>query len=138
MKVPKEFWPDAVKWATYVLNRSSTHAIKDMTPKEAWTGQKPVHHFRVFGCLTHVHVHDVHRIKLDSKSTPCVNLGVSEESKAYKVYDPVNDKVFISRDIVFDETKGWNWESNTEPDQQIPNRVDDSSSDDENIIDPAT
>jgi transposase InsO family protein len=35
MKVPKEFWPDAVKWATYMLNRSPTHAIKDMTPEEA-------------------------------------------------------------------------------------------------------
>jgi hypothetical protein len=52
MNVPKEFWPDAVKWATYVLNRSPTLAVKDMTPEEAWSGQKPfVHHFRVFGCL---------------------------------------------------------------------------------------
>jgi transposase InsO family protein len=107
MNVPKEFWPDAVKWATYVLNRSPTLAVKDMTPEEAWSGQKPsVHHFRVFGCLAHVHVHDVHRKKLDSKSITCVNLGVSEESKAYKIYDPVNDKVFISRDVVFDESKG--------------------------------
>jgi hypothetical protein len=138
MNVPKEFWPDAVKWATYVLNRSPTLAVKDMTPEEAWSGQKPfVHHFRVFGCLAHVHVHDVHRKKLDSKSITCVNLGVSEESKAYKVYDPVSDKVFISRDVVFDESKGWNWQSNIQNTQEGPSGVD-STSDDEDVITPAT
>jgi hypothetical protein len=67
-----------------------------------------VHHFRVFGCLAYVHVPDVHRKKLDGKSIKWVNLGVSEESKAYKVYDIVGEKVIISRDVVFDESKGWN------------------------------
>jgi hypothetical protein len=120
------------------LNRSPTLAVKDMTPEEAWSGQKPfVHHFRVFGCLAHVHVHDVQRKKLDSKSITCVNLGVSEESKAYKVYDPVNDKVFISRDVVFDESKGWNWQSNSQNTQEGPSGVD-STSDDEDVITPAT
>jgi hypothetical protein len=54
------------------------------------------------------------------------------------VYEPVNDKVFISRDIVFDESKGWNWKSNSQSIQQIPGGVDDSSSHDENIITPTT
>jgi hypothetical protein len=33
--VPKTFWPEAVKWATYVLNRSPTLSVKDVTPEEA-------------------------------------------------------------------------------------------------------
>lgn len=33
--------------------------------------------------------------------------GVSEESKAYRLYDPVAIKVIISRDVVFEEDKSW-------------------------------
>ncbi|PNX67698.1 copia-type polyprotein, partial [Trifolium pratense] len=75
-KVPKVFWPEAVKWATYVMNRSPTLSVKNMTPQEAWSGKKPnVQHFRVFGCLAFVHVPDSQRIKLDNKSIKCIHLG---------------------------------------------------------------
>jgi hypothetical protein len=110
--VPKPFWPEALKWATYVLNRSPTLSVKNMTPEEAWTGRKPtVHHFRVFGCLAHVHIHDVHRKKLDDKSIPCFLLGISEESKGYKLYDPSTKRVIISKDVIFEESKGWKWKN---------------------------
>lgn len=109
-KVPKQFWPEAVKWATYVMNRSPTLNVKNMTPEEAWSGVKPsVHFFRVFGCIAHVHIHDSQRKRLDNKSKKCVLLGVSEESKAYKLYDPVDKKIIISRDVVFEESKSWEW-----------------------------
>ncbi|PNX60579.1 cysteine-rich receptor-like protein kinase 25-like protein, partial [Trifolium pratense] len=108
--VPKRFWPEAVKWATYVMNMSPTLSVKDMTPEEAWSGRKPsVHHFKVFGCVAHVHIHDSQRKKLDDKSKKCVLLGVSEESKAYKLYDPIEKKIIISRDVIFEESKSWNW-----------------------------
>jgi hypothetical protein len=92
------------------MNRSPTHAVKNITPKEAWNGMKPsVHHFRVFGCVAHAHIPDVQRKKLDDKSIRCVLLGVSEESKAYKLYNPIEKKIIVSRDVVFEEDKGWNW-----------------------------
>ncbi|PNX88851.1 copia-type polyprotein, partial [Trifolium pratense] len=47
--------------------------------------------------------------KLDPKSIKCIHLGVSEESKAYKLYDPIQKKIIISRDVVFDEKQGWKW-----------------------------
>jgi transposase InsO family protein len=109
--VPKRFWPEAVVWATYVINRSPTLSVKDVTPEEAWSGVKPsVGYFRIFGCLAYAHVPDAQRKKLDPKSIKCILLGVSEESKAYKVFDPINKKIIISRDIVFDESQGWDWE----------------------------
>ncbi|KAL6310748.1 hypothetical protein AAG906_019097 [Vitis piasezkii] len=46
-----------------------------------------IEHFRVFRCIFHVHVL-TKRTKLDDKSLSCVLLGVSEESKAYRLYDP--------------------------------------------------
>jgi hypothetical protein len=85
-------------------------SVKNVTPEEAWSGIKPfVHHFRVFGCLAYAHVPDNHRKKLDNMSIKCDYLGLSEESKAYKLYDPIEKKIIIIRDAVFDESNGWDW-----------------------------
>jgi hypothetical protein len=67
----------------------------------------------VFGCLAFVHVPDVNRKKLDSRITKCVLLGVSEESKAYKLYDPASKRIIVSGDVVFEESKGWEWDEKT-------------------------
>jgi hypothetical protein len=118
-KVPKQFWPKAVKWATYVMNRSPTLNVKNMTPEEAWCDVKPsVHYFKVFGCVAHVHIHS-QRKKLDNKSKKCVLLGISEESKAYKLYDPVDKKIIISRDVVFEESKAWEWNKNQKKSDKV-------------------
>ena len=104
--IPKTFWPEAVNWTFYVLNRCPTLAVKNITPEEAWSGVKPsVEHFRVFGCLAHVHVPDERRGKLNNKSFPCVLLGVSEESKGYRLFDPIAKRVVVSRDVIFEEEK---------------------------------
>jgi len=109
-KIPKRFWLEVVNWTVYVLNRSPTFAVKNKTPKEAWSGIKPsVHHFRVFGCITHAHVLDCKRSKLDDKSVKCVLLGISKESKAYPLYDPISHKIIVSRDVVYEENNSWDW-----------------------------
>ena len=109
-QVPKKFWPEVVNWTTHVLNRSPTLAVKDMTPEEAWSGVKPnVNYFQVFGCIGHVHVSDKLRQKLDDKSFLCVLLGMSDESKAYRLYDPHSRKIVISRDVIFEENECWDW-----------------------------
>lgn len=92
----------------HVLNRSPTVAVKNKTPEEAWSRVKPsVEYFRVFGCIFHVHVPDSKRTKLDDKSLICVLLGVSEEFKAYRLYDPVSQGIITSRDAVFEADKNW-------------------------------
>nr|CAN78839.1 hypothetical protein VITISV_036971 [Vitis vinifera] len=68
-KLPKTFWPEAVNWTMHILNRSPTLAVKNMNLKEAWSGVKPlIEHFRVFDCISHVHVPDIKRTKLEDKS----------------------------------------------------------------------
>ena len=47
---------------------------------------------------------------MEDKSFTCVLLGVSEESKAYRLYDPIAKKIVISRDVVFEEDKSWDWD----------------------------
>ena len=61
-----------------------------------------VDHFRVFGCIAHVHVLEERRTKLDNRSITCVLLGVSEELKGYRLFDPVAKRVVVSRDVILD------------------------------------
>jgi len=48
----------------------------------------------------------------------CVFIGVSEESKAYRLYNPITKKIIISRDVLFDEENTWDW-SSTEQQQSL-------------------
>ncbi|RZB58177.1 putative magnesium transporter NIPA9 isoform A [Glycine soja] len=81
-----------------------------MTPKEAWSGRKPyVNHFKKFGCIAFAHVPDQKRKKPDDKAKKYVFIGVSETSKAYKLFNPSTKKIVISKDVVFDEENTWDW-----------------------------
>lgn len=80
---------------------------------EKWSKYKlSVEHLCVFGCIAYVLIPYEKRVKLDEKSVKCVMFGVSSESKAYRLYDPVSKKILISKDVRFDEKKSWNWEEN--------------------------
>ena len=100
-----------------------------MTLEEACSGRSPtVDHFKIFGCVTYAHIPDKKRKKLDDKGEKCIFLGVSEQSKAYKLYNPITKKIVISRDVVFDEEQFWTWCSNTAQ-QQIPTNFDEEDED---------
>jgi len=65
-----------------------------MTPEEVWKERKPiVSHLKVFGCIGYAHILDATFKKLDEKSIKCVHMGVSEESKVYRMYDPETKKI---------------------------------------------
>lgn len=111
MKVPAKFWGEAVKVAVYILNRSPTKSLNQKTPYEAWFSKKPgVQHLRTFGCRAYAKRVRPGVTKLSDRSIPGVFLGYETGTKAYRVYDPINDKLIVSRDVIFDEKRGWNWE----------------------------
>ena len=86
------------------MNRSPTLAVKDMTPEEAWSGEKlPLDYFRVFECVGHVHIPDAKRSKLEDNSVTCVLFGVNSESKGYRMSNP--NKIIVSRNVAFDEDR---------------------------------
>jgi hypothetical protein len=75
-----------------------------ITPFEAWYGRKPtLSHYRVIGCDAWYHVPKKHRRKLQFKGRPAIFVGYATSQKAYKLWDPVSRKVFISRTVIFDE-----------------------------------
>ena len=54
------------------------------------------------------------RSKLDDRSVKHVFIGYDQNSKGYKLYNPSNGKIMVSRDVEFDEEAIWDWETNEE------------------------
>jgi hypothetical protein len=112
MGLPGYFWGEAVSTAVHILNRSPTRELDGKMPYEAWHGEIPVvHYFRTFGCVAHVKITRPNLKKLDDRSQKVIFVGYEVRSKAYRCYDPVNQRVIISCDVVFDEAGQWRWEN---------------------------
>ncbi|WVZ85487.1 LOW QUALITY PROTEIN: hypothetical protein U9M48_032409 [Paspalum notatum var. saurae] len=106
--LPNSFWAEAVATVVYLLNHSPTKAVWNRTPYEAWYGSKPdVRHLKVFGCIAYAHINSEKRQKLDDKSEKCIFIGYSEQTKGYRVYNPITKRLFVSRDVIFDENAFW-------------------------------
>jgi hypothetical protein len=83
-----------------------------MTPKKAWCGYKPsINHLGVFGCVAFVHVPKQTRTKLDSKGVKCIFISYCEETKGYKLSNPISQYVIINHDVIFNESKDFNEET---------------------------
>ena len=122
-RLPHSFWAEAVSTAAYLRNRSPTRAVAEMTPYEAWTGQRPqVDGLRVFGCQVFVHVPKDERKKLDSKSKSCIFLGYGATTKGYHLYHPLKKRVCHSRDVIFNEDK-YGQQEPVEPEEGAEGRV---------------
>jgi len=84
-----------------------------MTPQEAWNRRKPsVSHLKVFCSISYVHVDDQVRTKLDDKSKKMIFVGYDQKSKGYKLYNPNEGNMLISRDVKFNEEGAWDWKVN--------------------------
>jgi hypothetical protein len=112
MQVPSEFWGEAVCTAVYILNRSPTRSLNNKTPFEAWHGKKPkVNHLRTFGCTAYVKSVGPGLKKLSDRSKKMVFIGYESGTKGYRFFDPTDNKLVVSRDVVFDEKQPWDWKN---------------------------
>ena len=102
--MPLKFWDEAFQSAAYLINRVPSKTISNTTPLERLFHQKPDYSFlRVFGCACWPHLRPYNTHKLQFRSKQCVFLGYSNLHKGYKCLDPSIGRVYISRDVVFDE-----------------------------------
>ena len=133
------FWAEAISAAAYVRNRLPTRVLKEReTPYERWYGRKPdVSHFRVFGCMAYAHVPDCERRKLDTKSKKMRFVGYSLTSKGYRLFDETNRKLYIRRDVEFNESDfGQTSAMTTEPDpksMEVKQNADTTAKDEEEV-----
>eukprot|EP00253_Pinus_taeda_P032918 PITA_32918 len=100
------FWAEAINCANYIINRTPTKVLKNITPEEAWSSVKPdVSHFRVFGSEAWAHIPDEKHKAFKPKSGKCTFVGYSEDVKGYRLIPFKSKSVIIRRDVKFDENK---------------------------------
>ncbi|KAK3016018.1 hypothetical protein RJ639_007337 [Escallonia herrerae] len=78
-------------------------------PTLAWRAKFPLE--LIFGDRRE-HLHSDVDEKLDEKGEKYIFMGYSDESKGYRLYRPETKELIVSRDVIFDETKAWNWNKN--------------------------
>ena len=102
--LPNEYWAEVVSCVVYILNRSPTKIVRDMVPQQAWSGKiHSVSHIKVFNCIAYAHVPKETRSKLDDKSEKYIVVGYDEQSRAYRLFNPITRKIIVNRDVVFKE-----------------------------------
>lgn len=102
--LPKIYWAEAVSTAAYILNRSPSRVLNDMTPEEKWSGRKPnISHMKIFGCKAMVHIPKQQRQKWDVKSTEMIFVGYCQNTKGYRLLDKKKKIIVKSRDVIFVE-----------------------------------
>nr|GEV34256.1 retrovirus-related Pol polyprotein from transposon TNT 1-94 [Tanacetum cinerariifolium] len=107
--LPDNFWAEGVATAVYLINISPIKAVWNQTPYEAWYGNKPsVSHLRVFGSVCYA-LRTGHKHKLEDKSQKFIFVGYCTNSKAYRLFDPLTQRLSVSRNVVFDENVDWKW-----------------------------
>ncbi|KAE8732520.1 Detected protein of unknown function [Hibiscus syriacus] len=113
--MPKYFWAEAIQYAVYVQNRCPHAKLVDQTPQEAWSGLKlTISHFNVFGSVAYAHVPNQRRTKIDDKSKRYIFISYDEKTKGFKLFDPIEKKVVVSRDVYVNESSSCDWEKSTE------------------------
>lgn len=112
--VPQRFWGEAAKHSVYVLNRSQTRSVDSKTPYEALLRKKPdLQYLRVFGCIGYATEPKVDQSKLDDRGRLMVYFGSEPGTKAFRMFDPVKNKICIRRTVECDEKRGWQWKRTT-------------------------
>lgn len=91
--------------AVFLINRLPSKVINHETPLGRLYGLEPEYAFlRMFGCAVWPHLRPYNTRKLQYRSKQCVFVGYSNQHKGFKCLDPKEGRVYISRDVVFDET----------------------------------
>ena len=64
----------------------------------------------MFDFICYKHIPDARRRKLDDKIESMILVGYHKIG-VYRLFNPINDKIVMSRDIMIDENSVWGWNS---------------------------
>jgi hypothetical protein len=107
--LPICFWGKALLYYTRLLNMCPLAAIPaDTTLYKMANKRKPDYStLRVFGCRAWAHVRKGKRKSLEPHTKPCVFLGIPDDFKGWKLWDPLaqggRGGMIISRNVVWNE-----------------------------------
>jgi hypothetical protein len=99
------FWADVVLCAVYIKRMGPSHALGNKNPYEMWYAHIPlVRYLRVFSSTCYALIPKEKRNNIDERSWKCIFLGYSNTTKACRLYNEVNKKFILSRDVFFLES----------------------------------
>lgn len=107
-KLEEKLWGEAANAAIYLMNRVPNKNTGNTTPFELYFKRKPrLSHVRVFGSLAIVKQQEKKRSgyqrKLEARGKKGILVGFDRDF-TYRVYDPVNNTVVVTRDVDIDES----------------------------------
>jgi len=94
-KVERKFWPEVIKTAAYLKNRTLTNTIESKTPYEIFFKRKPsVKNLKLYGSKVFVRIlEERRRSKWDKKAEVGILLGYTDTG--YRVL--INNRVIMAR-----------------------------------------
>jgi len=102
-KAPLEFWDEFCATSAYLTNLMAIPSLQNWTPFELWFGRKPsLSHLREIGCHAFTLIPTAVP-KSFTRSRPCILIGYSPHSKAYRLWDPASGQIFNSFHVSFVE-----------------------------------
>jgi histone deacetylase 1/2 len=103
--MPLKYWDQALLAAVYLINITPSKVIGHDTPMHRLLGKQPDYSsMRIFGCACWPHLRPYNAHKLQYQSKRCVFLGYSNMHKGFKCLDVSEGRIYIFRDVIFDET----------------------------------
>lgn len=129
--LPKFLWAEAVNTANFIQNRTITKGANGI-PFQLWKGAKPnVQRMEIFGTKCFVHIPSEKRKKLENTAKEAYFIGYDECSKAFRLYDKVNHKVIVSRDVRFANNPSHSEHILIELHPKLKTKVDDNNNNDD-------
>jgi hypothetical protein len=99
-----KYWDQAFLTATYLINLLPSKVINFDTQEERLLKEQPYYSsLRVFGRTCWANLRPYNSRKLSFRSICCAFLGYSSQQKGFKCLDISTSRIYISRDVVFDE-----------------------------------
>ncbi|KAI1006049.1 hypothetical protein K3495_g2172 [Podosphaera aphanis] len=106
--LPEELWPELVKTAVYLLNRTPNEGLNWATPFEQYQGHKPdISNLKVVGCRAFVHIPREKRLasaKLTERAWIGYLVGF-EAHNIWRIWHPTSREIVRVRDVVFQESR---------------------------------
>lgn len=97
----QDMWGEAVLCSVFLANRSPMRG-KEKTPYEFWFQKTPdLKYIRIFGCVAYSK-NTGYIKKLDDRAAKYMFVGYAPN--AYRLFDPIRNKIIISRDVKFIES----------------------------------
>ncbi|KAL9572097.1 hypothetical protein ACKAV7_003814 [Fusarium commune] len=120
--LPPGLWPEMVRTAVYILNRTPKQGLKWKTPYESFFSSIPtakernqprIGHIKTIGCKAFSLTSEAQRKekRLQSRTSPKAWIGYLvgyNSSNIFRVWNPVTNKVYVTRDVIFNEEEFFN------------------------------